>query len=55
LISPFAGPAILAGTKAAVKPGAEIQSEVVKMRAAGIPEGDIQRALGDPTTSRARV
>ena len=46
-IAPFAGPAILAGTKAAVKSGAEIQSEIVKMRAAGIPEADIQRALGE--------
>jgi hypothetical protein len=46
-IAPFAGPAILAGTKAAVKSGAEIQSEIVKMRAAGIPEADIQRALSE--------
>jgi len=44
---PFAGPAILHGTKEAAKSGAEIQSEVVKMRAAGIPEDDIQRALGE--------
>ncbi|QHP69559.1 hypothetical protein EI171_21070 [Bradyrhizobium sp. LCT2] len=40
----FAGPGILAGTKGAVKSGAEIQSEMVKMRAAGIPEADINRA-----------
>ena len=31
--------------KRMLPPGAEIQSEIVKMRAAGIPEEDIQRAL----------
>jgi hypothetical protein len=40
-----AGPGILHGTKAAVKAGAEIQSKVVDLRKAGIPEGDIQREL----------
>ncbi|MDA9521627.1 hypothetical protein XI06_15060, partial [Bradyrhizobium sp. CCBAU 11434] len=44
---PFAGPAILHGTKEAARSGAEIQSEIVKMRAAGIPEADIQRAIGE--------
>ncbi|CUT12542.1 Phage protein [Bradyrhizobium sp.] len=44
---PFAGPAILHGTRAAAKAGAEVQSEIVKMRVAGIPEADIQRAASD--------
>lgn len=39
----FAGPGILHGTKEAAKAGAEIQSEKVKMRVAGIPEADINR------------
>ena len=39
----FTGPAILRGTKEAVEGGAEIQSQIVKMRAAGVPEEDIQR------------
>ncbi|WP_338821601.1 hypothetical protein [Bradyrhizobium septentrionale] len=46
-VLPFAGPAIVRGTVGAARAGAEIQSEVVKMRAAGIPEDDIQRALGE--------
>jgi hypothetical protein len=45
-ILPFAGPAVLQGTKNMVLSGAQLQSEVVKMRAAGIPEADIQRELG---------
>ncbi|WJR74921.1 hypothetical protein [Bradyrhizobium sp. NP1] len=46
-VLPFAGPAILHGTKEAAKAGAEVQSEVVKMRAAGVPEADIRRAMGE--------
>jgi hypothetical protein len=41
----IAGPGILHATKEGVKAGAEIQHEVVKMRAAGIPEQDINQAL----------
>lgn len=40
----LAGPGLLHGTKDAAKAGAEIQSEIVKMRAAGIPESDIAHA-----------
>lgn len=40
----LAGPGILHGTKEAMKSGAEIQSELVKMRVAGIPESDIAAA-----------
>jgi hypothetical protein len=43
----LAGPGILHMTKEAAKSGAEIQSEIVKMRAAGIPESDIARASGE--------
>lgn len=43
----LAGPGILLGTKAAAKAGAEIQSEKVKMRAAGIPEADIDRVAAE--------
>ncbi|MDA9510925.1 hypothetical protein XI09_40980 [Bradyrhizobium sp. CCBAU 11386] len=43
----LAGPGILHGTKEAAKSGAEIQSELVKMRAAGIPEADIKRAAAE--------
>ncbi|WP_198031768.1 hypothetical protein [Bradyrhizobium sp. Ec3.3] len=46
-VLPFAGPAILHGTKEAVKAGAEIQSEKVRMRAAGIPEADINRVTSE--------
>jgi hypothetical protein len=46
-ILPFAGPAILHGAKEAVKGGAEIESERVRMRAAGIPEADIKRAFDE--------
>ena len=54
----FAGPGILHMTKEAAKSGAEIQSEMVKMRAAGIPEADIQRASresGDLTAKYTNV
>ena len=40
----LAGPALLYGTKTAVHSGADIQSEKVKMRAAGIPESEITSA-----------
>lgn len=50
----LAGPAILRGTKAAVMSGANIQSEVVKMRAAGVPEADIQRELGHSASLAAK-
>ena len=43
----LAGPGILHGTKEAAKSGAEIQSEIVKMRVAGIPESDIARARAE--------
>jgi hypothetical protein len=54
----LAGPGILHVTKEAAKSGAEIQSELVKMRAAGIPETDIQRAsteAGDLTAKYTNV
>ena len=41
----FAGPAVLAGTKDAVKAGADFQSEIVKMRAAGIRQNEINAAV----------
>jgi hypothetical protein len=41
----IAGPGILHGTKEAVKSGASVQSRVVQMRAAGIPETEIQTQL----------
>src|SRR6185312_15414129 len=50
----LAGPGILAGTKGAYKAGAEIQSEMVKMRAAGIPEADISRAMRESGDLTAR-
>lgn len=43
----LAGPGILHATKVGVTSGASIQSEVVKMRAAGIPEADINKAMGE--------
>jgi len=42
----FAGPPVLQGTKVGAKSGAEIQSERVKMRAAGIPAAEIDAAYG---------
>jgi hypothetical protein len=54
----LAGPGILHMTKEAAKSGAEIQSEIVKMRAAGIPESDIRRASsesGDLTAKYTNV
>jgi hypothetical protein len=54
----LAGPGILHATKEGVKAGAEIQSEIVRMRAAGIPEADIARASresGDLTAKYTNV
>src|SRR6185312_11519253 len=54
----LAGPGILFATKEAAKSGADIQSELVKMRNAGIPETDIQRAAresGDLTAKYTNV
>jgi hypothetical protein len=50
----LAGPGILHATKEGVKSGAEIQSEIVKMRTAGIPETDIQRAMRETGDLTAR-
>jgi len=50
----LAGPGILHATKEAAKSGAEIQSELVKMRNAGIPETDIQRASRESGDLTAR-
>src|SRR6185437_3324468 len=41
----FAGPGVLHATRAATKSGASIQHEIVKMRAAGIPEDEIQKQV----------
>jgi len=54
----LAGPGILHGTYEAAKSGAEMQSEMVKMRAAGIPQADIDRAWaqsGDLTAKYTNV
>lgn len=40
----LAGPGILHGAKSAMHAGADIQSEKVKMKAAGIPQAEIDRA-----------
>jgi hypothetical protein len=50
----MAGPGILYATKHAATAGAEIQSEIVKMRAAGIPESDIARARAEASGLTAK-
>lgn len=50
----LAGPGLLHGTKEAVKSGAEIQSEIVKMRVAGIPESDIAAARAASSSLTAK-
>jgi hypothetical protein len=45
-VKPFAGPGVLHVTKQAVTAGADIQSKIVEMRAAGISEETIQKQVG---------
>ncbi|CAM5374382.1 hypothetical protein AFEL58S_01626 [Afipia felis] len=49
-----AGPGILRGAYDAAKAGAEIQSQMVKMRAAGIPESEIRSARAQSTSLASR-
>jgi len=50
----LAGPGILHGNYEAAKSGAEMQSEIVKMRAAGIPQADIDRAWAESGSLTAK-
>jgi hypothetical protein len=50
----IAGPGILRATRDAVASGAQIQSEIVKLRAAGIPEADIQHEVDQSASLSAK-